>query len=166
MRPGYVYFIRVENGERPIKIGHTRHPKSRLRLLQQWSPWPLTLLAVFKCAEPEKEERAIHRRLSAVRMRGEWFVGAAVGRERAALSRRLKQVDGTAEDLREGCTREIMVRLRTTPADARRYRETARKQHQSMSEWIRGKLNARRDAELAASRDKKSKRARSRSAAA
>ena len=156
MRRGYVYFIRVESGERPVKIGYTRHPMSRLDGLQQWSPWPLTLVAAFECSEPEKEERAIHRRLAAVRMRGEWFVGADVKREIGALSRRLKRVDAAAEDLRDGRAREIIARFRTTPVDARRYREAARKQRQSMSEWIRDTLNARRDEALA--RDRASKR--------
>ena len=143
MRRGYVYFIRVEKAERPIKIGYTRHPLSRLNELQPWLPWPLTFVAVFECSEPEKEESAIHRRLAAVHVRGEWYVGAAVEHEIDALSRRLKLIDPNAKDLRDSSKRTATARLRVTSADLERYQKAARSQQQSMSDWIRRRLNAR-----------------------
>lgn len=142
MRRGYVYFLRIEYGECPVKIGHTRHPMSRLQGLQPWCPWPLILVAVFECAEPEKEERRIHRRLAHIRLRNEWFAGgAAVENEIASLSARLKRVEVVAKDLREPLVQTVMVRFRTTPADAKRCRMHARSRRQSLSAWIRDSLN-------------------------
>jgi hypothetical protein len=142
MRLGYVYFIRVESVDGPVKIGLSRHLKGRFELLQQWSPWPLTLVAAFECPDPEKEERALHRRLSSVRVRGEWFRNSLeVKREILALSRRFKRVDVSANDLREGRRLSALVRLRVPVGDAQKYRQTARRHGVSLSVWIRDKLN-------------------------
>lgn len=66
-----VYFIQA--GKRgPIKIGFTDgHPVDRLNYLQCGSAVQLTLLG---CAPgTERDEKALHRRFSAHRIRGEWF---------------------------------------------------------------------------------------------
>ena len=143
MRPGYIYFIRVEYGDRPIKIGYTRNPTVRLSQLQQWSPWPLKLLALFECSAPEKEEWDSHQRLAAMRLRGEWYVGSdEVKNEISRLSKQLKRTKSEPKDLREKRRyRSEVFKIRVTPADEKRWRGKALKQNKSLSAWIRDILN-------------------------
>lgn len=66
-----IYF--VEAGESgPIKIGYTKmYVVDRLMFLQVGNPMPLRLLAYT--AGTRAEERRLHDKFSAHRMRGEWF---------------------------------------------------------------------------------------------
>jgi hypothetical protein len=63
-----VYFIR---GGDLVKIGKANHPEMRLRELQTGSPFALELLLTLEGGT--QEERALHKRFIAYRVRNEWF---------------------------------------------------------------------------------------------
>lgn len=65
-----VYFIQADVGG-PIKIGVAQDLRSRLSTLQTSSSAKLILLAHMPGYEPE--EYALHQKLAAYRIRGEWF---------------------------------------------------------------------------------------------
>jgi len=65
-----IYFIGTEDGH-SIKIGYADDPRARLDTLQTGCPQRLALLA-YMDGGPH-EERALHKRLAAHRIRGEWF---------------------------------------------------------------------------------------------
>lgn len=65
-----VYFVQ-EGDDGPIKIGVANDPFARLRECQVGNPRELNLLGVYVGGYPE--ERMLHRRFAAGRIRGEWF---------------------------------------------------------------------------------------------
>ena len=70
----YVYLI--QKGYGSIKIGVSKDPESRLKMLQTGNPTELHLIAKFPC-ESEKQARALeadlHNEFREYRMKGEWF---------------------------------------------------------------------------------------------
>lgn len=68
-----VYFIGAENGL--IKIGRSKNPKKRLRLIKTMSPISLELLGVIDCGRKESVslERRLHLKFKDLRVHGEWF---------------------------------------------------------------------------------------------
>ena len=70
-----VYFIQAEIGG-PIKIGQAVDVRRRLADVQNYSPFPLVVLAVVPNSG-ETAERELHKRFSAVRDHGEWFAPTA-----------------------------------------------------------------------------------------
>ena len=64
-----LYFIRMGDG--PVKIGRTRNLKSRLKMLQCGSPYPLTVMGVLK--DQGDSEGCWHGRFFNQRLVGEWF---------------------------------------------------------------------------------------------
>lgn len=68
--PGFVYFIQGESGG-AIKIGYTQDVKARLKSLQTGHPDVLVLLACFP--GNQSDERDLHEKFDAFRLRGEWF---------------------------------------------------------------------------------------------
>jgi hypothetical protein len=67
---GFVYFI-GSRAFRPIKIGFSDQPKTRLADLQTAHPFRLNLLTCI--AGPVALERRLHRVFAADRLMGEWF---------------------------------------------------------------------------------------------
>lgn len=67
---GYVYAVQM-GGDGPIKIGWSANPQRRLAGLQCSSPYTLVVRGIWP-GMPNDEAR-LHERLSAHRMRGEWF---------------------------------------------------------------------------------------------
>ena len=70
----FVYFMRpiLPSGiESPIKIGCSREPFTRLKESEIWSPFPLEMLTMAPGGHGD--ERRLHRRFAAVRIRSEWF---------------------------------------------------------------------------------------------
>jgi hypothetical protein len=65
-----VYFVR-EGTSGPIKIGCSKSITKRISYLQVGASEPLVLLAVF--VGGREEERSLHARFAACRVRGEWF---------------------------------------------------------------------------------------------
>jgi hypothetical protein len=68
-----LYVIRRPGG--PIKVGVSRSPKNRLIEMQTACAEPLEILAVLSMADVEK---AIHRKLAAESLSGEWFSEGAL----------------------------------------------------------------------------------------
>jgi DNA-binding transcriptional regulator YdaS (Cro superfamily) len=65
-----VYFVRAgEDG--PVKIGHAKHPASRLRELQAGCFEKFNVLRVIE--GDVLSEKFLHRHFKAQRVRGEWF---------------------------------------------------------------------------------------------
>lgn len=67
----FVYFIRPSGWDSPVKIGCSVYPMSRLSALMAWSPFPLEILATAPGGTGD--ERRLHLRFAADRLRGEWF---------------------------------------------------------------------------------------------
>ena len=74
---GYVYFMRMEADAPPYdanpytKIGYARDPEARRGVLKTGLPFEIEIDAVFPATQAE--ERSLHRKFSAQRIRGEWF---------------------------------------------------------------------------------------------
>lgn len=66
----YIYFVQ-EGQDGPIKIGVAKQPADRVRQLQGANSRPLILRGVKTGFV--KDERALHKKLDAFRIRGEWF---------------------------------------------------------------------------------------------
>lgn len=66
----YVYVIGMV-GQRPVKIGHSGNPWSRLQALQTANPIPLELRAAYVGGRELEEQ--LHERFADIRMHGEWF---------------------------------------------------------------------------------------------
>lgn len=71
LRSGHVYLLEAGTGG-PVKIGHTRMLKERMEKLQTGNPVELKLIGFFYGGA--REERALHARYAAWRLRGEWFL--------------------------------------------------------------------------------------------
>lgn len=66
----YIYFIQ-EEADGPIKIGVAKQPADRIKQLQGANPRQLFLRGVKTGFV--RDERALHKKLAASRIRGEWF---------------------------------------------------------------------------------------------
>jgi hypothetical protein len=77
---GWIYFILFGEAG-PIKVRRSSDPVARARELNVASPVDLVLLGAMKSRNMEREERELHDRLSAFRIKREWFTidGVAVG---------------------------------------------------------------------------------------
>lgn len=67
----FVYFLRPQGLNGPIKIGSSRNPVSRLRSIQAYSPFPLELIGQAE-AESSLEWR-LHARFRDQHSHNEWF---------------------------------------------------------------------------------------------
>jgi hypothetical protein len=75
---GYIYFVlAVEVGR--IKIGYTATPERRIHALHTSSPFQLETIKIIEGTS--KEERALHRRFSHLRVHREWFTDSPELRE-------------------------------------------------------------------------------------
>jgi hypothetical protein len=74
MARGTIYFVQSERGG-PIKIGFTDNLKRRLASMRTHSADKLVVLAT--CKGDLTDERRLHERFAAHRVRGEWFAPAA-----------------------------------------------------------------------------------------
>ncbi len=68
--PGFVYFIQGETGG-PIKIGYSDDVAKRLKGLQTGHPDNLKVL--FTYPGSQEDEKEMHLKFEAIRLRGEWF---------------------------------------------------------------------------------------------
>ncbi len=57
--------------EGPVKIGKSRNPSHRLRTLQSYCPYPITMLVAVPARR--HPERRLHEELASSRLHGEWF---------------------------------------------------------------------------------------------
>ncbi len=69
--PGYVYFIKADNGL--IKIGRTQNIGQRMKELKTMSPEKLTLFHSVKCINYIEAEKKAHFIFDVYRVHGEWF---------------------------------------------------------------------------------------------
>ena len=67
----HVYFLRPVGQKSPIKIGCSKMPLARLRMIEVWSPVLLEIIA-FVPGE-HKDESALHQMFSGEFLHGEWF---------------------------------------------------------------------------------------------
>lgn len=74
MNISYLYVIGAEN-EAPIKIGFSKNPEKRLKALQTGYPKALYLHTKqeFETNKIRVIEKMIHKELSHLRSKGEWF---------------------------------------------------------------------------------------------
>lgn len=71
MYPGFVYFIRPDVENAPVKIGYSRNPEQRLKTSGFWVPFPLVLVAKFP-GDTSLESRVHHHLLNS-HSHYEWF---------------------------------------------------------------------------------------------
>jgi hypothetical protein len=67
----WIYVIAPIEDEAMVKIGWAKDPVRRMAALQTANPWTLQILGVM--AGTVLQEKALHRRLKHLRIRGEWF---------------------------------------------------------------------------------------------
>lgn len=78
MRPPgdcFVYFVRREDGEGPVKIGCSSYPPERLQSLMTFSPYRLRIWATIP--GDERLERRFHAKFEPQLSHGEWFLPSA-----------------------------------------------------------------------------------------
>lgn len=93
---GQVYFIE-DREARAIKVGWTsRDPAKRLRVLQTGCPRPLALMGSVEGSKGD--EKALHDRLRAYRLRGEWFSDCPEVRAQIGLTLACKAVAILSDD--------------------------------------------------------------------
>lgn len=67
-----IYFAQMEMPGAPIKIGYTTKGEYlKRKQLHSYCPYPITFLAMVPGTTAD--EKALHRRFRAHRVRGEWF---------------------------------------------------------------------------------------------
>lgn len=71
---GWIYVIRMNMQSSAVKIGWAVDPMKRMTTLQTGNPVELELVSIVPGAVVA--EKAIHKRLSHSRVRGEWFIGS------------------------------------------------------------------------------------------
>lgn len=87
MTASYIYFIRADIKNGPIKIGFTTgDPRRRKSELQIGCPWPIKILGAIKGSAAQ--EKQIHLVLARWRTQGEWFEPHRI--VRAAVKEALK----------------------------------------------------------------------------
>lgn len=119
----WVYFARLGD-DGPIKIGHAINPRRRVAALSSLSPHSITLIAAMPCDDAPVEEKRLHQKLEAARIKGECFRASAVHEEMRLIVARLvspdvlpairASTDGAVEDLFAA----VMDKLREVEADA------------------------------------------------
>ena len=71
----YLYVIGAKDG--PVKIGISREPSSRLRVVQVYHPYELSILALCPITtglyRPWDQETHVHKAFAREHLRGEWF---------------------------------------------------------------------------------------------
>lgn len=84
---GYVYVAATEAHPGLLKIGFTRQdPRKRVQQFSTGSPHPFQILDLFKVADPEGLEKALHRRFAAQRVNeGREFFAVGLAEVRAAV---------------------------------------------------------------------------------
>ena len=133
---GYVYFIGQPQGS--IKIGFTNgDPRLRLRALKYAMGVELKMLAAFSVPQARQVEQELHSRLGAHRITGEWYTEAAAlaELEKMRVSAQAWSPQSPTWNL------DVVVRVRTTPCDERRWKLAADRAGMTLSEWIRKALN-------------------------
>lgn len=70
--PGYVYLIKCSRSTY-YKIGNARNVESRRDMLQVGCPYYLVIIATLSTNNPQRLEKAMHKKFKAKRMYGEWF---------------------------------------------------------------------------------------------
>lgn len=69
--PRYIYFMKPEGMDGPIKVGCSSKPARRLVGLSVWSPFPLEIIAV--APGDLSTEKMIHDHYAEERWHHEWF---------------------------------------------------------------------------------------------
>lgn len=77
--PNKVYFVRPIGMDGPIKIGCSKDPETRLKVLSAWSPFPLELIG--SVLGEFNDENRLHRRFSELHTRKEWFMSSPLLRQ-------------------------------------------------------------------------------------
>lgn len=67
---GYVY-VAIANGF--VKIGMSKNPKARMKVLSASNPSKVTLLAAWFCQDANAIELKLHSTYDQFRVNGEWF---------------------------------------------------------------------------------------------
>lgn len=70
---GYIYFLKPQNEENPIKIGRARNIKQRINQLQTSLPYDLKLIGYIETSNYIKLEKEIHRIYQNKNIKREWF---------------------------------------------------------------------------------------------
>lgn len=85
----FVYVMRSKkNTDGPIKIGKAKDPAKRLKILQTGNHEKLAIIHLVKCKSDMNAsaiEREFHRKLSRMKINGEWFKSHAIGEFRRLM---------------------------------------------------------------------------------
>jgi hypothetical protein len=69
---GFIYFLLVEHAD-AVKIGWTRDKSLKTRMRHYYTYCPLNVDVLKVIPGSMMYERALHKRFTQIRMRGEWF---------------------------------------------------------------------------------------------
>lgn len=93
----FIYLIRCNSRENPIKVGVSKAPEDRLKDLQTANPYELELVSKLYFKNERKAyavEKATHKIFKENHMRGEWFCGVSPGNIISYLERKGGKVYG------------------------------------------------------------------------
>jgi hypothetical protein len=97
---GFVYVIGQLDGTGPVKIGWSFSPEARLSQLQVGSP--VRLLLIGSVPGTVEDEQALHARLAAYRLHGEWFSRSPAVEDAVTRFRKYLSPTEAVDRLREG----------------------------------------------------------------
>lgn len=108
-----VYAIQTEAGHRPIKIGVSKHPRSRLEALTDCQPFEASIVHVAEIGPgmAHAVETAAHAILKAKRLRGEWF-NVTADQAVSAINLAIEAVE------RGETVKQMLVRMNARPRAA------------------------------------------------
>jgi hypothetical protein len=104
------------------------------------SPVEIVLLGALRSECANKEEKRLHSKLAAHRIKGEWFRAEAVLAEMKALTILAPEQIFKIESSRD--TRSGFLHFRVAVEELRAWRREAKKARVSLSEWLRQLANA------------------------
>lgn len=88
---GFVYVIGMQAPRSYFKIGMAKHFPARLEAHQCASPFDLFVACAYFAPDMRAEERRLHHKFSASRVRGEWF--ELTGADLKAIAERALLID-------------------------------------------------------------------------
>ena len=137
----WIYFARY-GSEGPIKIGRSYDPHERVANLACGTPNQLRLLGAMISAHADLEEEELKQKLSKYCIKGEWFTAEAVLEEIERLGARVvspMEVMPSALGNTEAMLGDLHIRL--SPEELAAWKEAARREGLSLSQWMRKTLS-------------------------
>ena len=137
----WIYFARY-GSDGPIKIGRSYDPHERVANLACGTPNQLRLLGAMISERADLEEEELKQKLSKHCIKGEWFTAEVVVEEIARLGSRVVSSIGVMPSALGDADAMIGdLHIRLSPEELVAWKEAARREGLSLSQWMRKTLS-------------------------